>query len=164
MSQIQLSYTTKLEAISGNDDVLAILDAKLEATSPAQVVDYIGLADKHIEDKMSEIATAIKTLQELKKHEEARKDFIKEKCAEWLEGTGLDKLDGLIVSSITINETKPQENLIIENEDALINQGYFKTVLDKSKVKKALQEGVELEGASIEVVHVANKIRVNKKK
>ena len=164
MPNIEKTYTTRLEAVSGNDSVQAILDNKLEETSPAITVDYIALALDHIEDKKAEITDAIKTLQDMKKHEELRAEFIKEECATWLEGTGLDKLDGLIVSSVTINETKPKQELIITDEEALINGGYFKTVVDKTVVKKALQDGVEVEGAELEVVYSANKIKINKKR
>ena len=162
--KIELSYTTKLEQITDSSDVLAILDHKLDATSPAQTVDYMALALDHIKAKQDDISEAIAKLQALKKDEVSRAEFIKEECAKWLEGTGLDKLDGLIVSSVTVNESKPKENLVIENEEVLINQGYFKTVLDKTAVKQALQDGKNLEGATLEVTHVANKIRVNKKK
>ena len=162
--KIELSYTTKLEQVTASSDILAILDHKLDATSPAQTVDYMALALDHITNKQDDISSAIAKLQELKKAEASRAEFIKEECAKWLEGTGLDKLDGLIVSSVTVNEAKPKENLIIEDEETLINQGYFKTVLDKTAVKQALQNGDDIEGASLEVVHVANKIRVNKRR
>ena len=164
MNKIQLSYTTKLEAISDIDDVKAIMDAKLEATSPAQTVDYVGLALDHIDAKVAEINATIKTLQEMKKHESDRKEHLKEQIGEWLEDTGLDKLDGLIVSSMTIHKAKPQENVIITDEAAVIDAGYFKPTIDKTKVKEALLSGIDVKGANIEVVHVANKIKVNKKR
>ena len=162
--KIELSYTTKLEAIAQNDDVSAILDAKLQATSPAQVTDYVALALDHIKAKQDEIANAIKSLQELKKHEGARAEHIKEQVCNWIEGMGIDKLDGLITSSMTVNVAKPKEELVILNEEALINSGYFKTVIDTSMVKKALQDGIEVEGAKLDVVHVADKIQINKKR
>ena len=161
---IEKTYTTKLEAVSAKDDVLAILDAKLEATSGAGVVDYIGLATDHIEAKKEELSKHIKILQDMKKDEDARLTFIKEESAKWLEGNGIEKLDGLIVSSITINETKPKENLIVDDEEALINAGYFKTTVDTTKAKQALLSGVDVEGCHIEVVHDANKIKINKKR
>lgn len=164
MANIEKSYTTKLEAVSDRDDVQAILNSKLDATSPAQTVDYMALALDNIDNKVIDAKNAIKAIQEVIKHEEARKEHIKEQCAEWLEDTGLDKLEGMIVSSVTINKTAAKENLIVMDEDALINQGYFKTVLDKTAVKKALQDGKEVEGAKLEVIHVANKIKVNKKR
>ena len=164
MSNIQLSYTTKLEAVSDRDDVQAILNNKLESTSPAQTVDYMALALDHIDSKIADAKSAVKAIQEVIKHEEARKEHIKEECAVWLEDTGLDKLDGMIVSSVSINKTKAKENLIVTDEEALINGGYFKTVIDTSKAKKDLLEGKEVEGARIEVIHVANKIKVNKKR
>ena len=162
--ELQKTYTTHLESITQDTDVIAILDHKCEDVGPARTVDYIGLALDNVDKKMADINAAIKQLQEMKKHEDARKEHIKEQTCNWLEGTGLDKLDGLIVSSMSINNTKPKEELIITDEESCINAGYFKTVLDKSELKKDLLEGKEVEGAKIEVIHVANKIKINKKR
>lgn len=161
---IQLSYTTKLEAISDRDDVKAILNAKLEATSPAQTVDYVGLAVDHIDAKVADINSAIKALQELKKHEEARREYIKEQVCEWLEDNGLDKLEGMLVSSITVYQPETVKELVITDEEALINGGYFKPVVDKTMAKNCILNGIEVEGARVEITHQANKIKINKKR
>lgn len=162
--EIQLSYTTKLETVTRKEDIKAILDAKLNATSPAQTVDYIGLAADHIQAKRNDIKNAIAQLRQIDQEEEARLELIKEQCAEWLEETGLEKLEGHIVSSITVNSPKPKEDLIIDDEEACFNAGHIKTVLDKASVKKALQNGEDVEGARLEVTHVASKIKINKKR
>ena len=160
---IAKTYTTKLEQVSNDDSVIAILDAKLEATSPAQTVDYMGLALDNVSRKVAEAKQAIKAIQDIIKHEEAREEHIKEQCAEWLEGTGLDKLDGMIVSSVTINKTEPKQEVII-TEAASVATKFWKSSIDKTAVKQALQNGEEVEGATLETTHVANKIKINKKR
>lgn len=160
--KLELSYTTKLEAVTDNSSVKAILDAKLEATSPAQLVDYVGLALNHIATKRAEIKDTIKRLQELDKQEANREEFIKEQTSAWLEDVGVDRLDGRLVSSMTVTPSKPKEDLVIDNEDALIAGGYAKMVLDNAMIKKQLLAGVEVEGAHIEVTHTQPKIKINK--
>ena len=68
------------------------------------------------------------------------------------------------VSSISISSSKPKNELKVINEESLINQGYFKTVLDKTAVKNAILDGVEIEGAEITIIYEEDKIRVNSRK
>lgn len=160
--KLELSYTTKLETVRDDSSVAAILDAKLEATSPAQLVDYVGLALDHIGTKRAEIKQTIKRLQELDKQEAAREEFIKEQTASWLEDTGIDRLDGRLVSSMTIAASKPQEKLVVDDEETLIKGGYFKMVVNSDLVKKHLIAGENIEGAHIEITHSLPKIKINK--
>lgn len=168
MLKVEKTYTTTLEKASDKDDLLAILDAKAVATTPERVADYMELATDNIKGKIDALSDYIKELQAIKKQEVNRFLLVGEKCAEWLEGSGVEKLEGLHVSSITINKTEPKENLIIEDEELLIKEGYFKKVLCNTKVKIALEvaeeAGVEFKGAKIEVIRLANKITVNKKR
>jgi len=165
MGNIEKSYTTTLEQVSIKDDALAILDHKLAVTSPERVADYMELVTGNIETKILNIKNYVAELNSIKKDEEDRLEYIKEQSASWLENEGVKKLEGIHVSSITINDTKPKENVIIENEEELINIGYYKKTLDKTAVKQALQSGKKLEGfATLEIIHMANKIKVNKKR
>ena len=166
MSNIQKVYTTTLEAISGNDDVLAILDHKLAATSPERVADYIELATTNIADKIAKLKAYKAELSSIQKDEENRLEHIKEQCAVWLENEGVDKLEGLHVSSITINDTAPTVKLKVINESYWINLGYCKTTVDETAVKNfLLNTDIDYsEFATLETVHNANKIKVNKKR
>jgi len=163
MGNIEKSYTTTLEQITVKTDVLAILDHKLAATSPERVADYMELVTGNIEAKIKNIKDYIKELNGVKKDEEDRLEFIKEQSAAWLENEGVDKLKNIHVSSITINNTAPKQTLVI-TDASLIKTKFFKSEIDKTAVKQAIQEGEEVEGATLEVIHMANKIKVNKKR
>lgn len=163
MAKIQNRYETKLET-ADSTNIIAILDAKLEATSPNGVVDYVSFAVDNIDAQVHRMKSAIAELQGLCKLAEAQKDLIKVGSALWLEQSGIDKLNGDIVSSMSIYTPKAKDILIIHNEEALINQGYFKTVVDKTAVKQAILNGVDVDGAEIEVVHECDTLKINKRR
>jgi hypothetical protein len=166
-SKFEKTYTYALELVTTNDSVKAILDDRVQSKDEGEMVEYIGSSISNIEFKIAKAKEKVKYIQDAIKDEELRLISVKEQVAEWLEDSGVEKMQGGLgddVSSITIYKAKPQENLIVTDEEALINGGYFKTVVDKAKAKEALIAGVEVEGAHIEVVHVANKIKVNKKR
>jgi len=133
MSNIEKVYTTTLEAVSGNDDVLAILDHKLSATSPERVADYMELATENIEKKIQGIKDYVKELNDIKKHEENRLEHIKEQCAVWLENEGVDKLEGVHVSSITINDTAPTIKVKVLDANYWIRQGLYLSLIHISE-------------------------------
>lgn len=163
MAKIQSRYETKLET-ADSTNIIAILDAKLEATSPEGVVDYVSFAIDNLDSQVQRMKAAIAELQGLCKVAEKQKELIKVGGALWLSQSGIDKLSGDIVSSMSIYTPKSKENLIIHNEEALINQGYFKTVVDKTAVKQAILNGVEVEGAEIEVIHEGDTLKINKRR
>ena len=163
MAKIQTRYETKLET-ADHTNIISILDAKLEATSPEGVVDYVSFALDNQDAKIDRMKLAIKELGYLIKLEEQQKEIIKLGTVVWLTESGINSLSGDIASSMKITQPKPKENLIVHNEEALINQGYFKTVLDKTAVKQAILDGVEVEGAEIEVVHQEETLTVYKRR
>ena len=162
-NKIAVSYETKLELAEGQN-ITAILDAKLEATSSQGTVDYIGFAVDNLDSKIERMKQAKKELDFLIKMADKQKDIIKLGSALWLVECGLDKLDGDIISSISVTTPAAKETVNITNEESIINQGYFKTVIDKTAVKDALLEGAEIEGAEIEVEHQSSTLRINKKR
>lgn len=162
--KLQTTYTTKLETVQEKEEISAILDAKLEATSPYQVVDYVSLAADNIEDAIKRIDEGIKELKAIKDAAKAQLEIIKEGTAEWLEEAGVDKLNGDIVSSISVSERKPKEEVVVTDEEAAINAGYFKTVVDKTSVKKALLDDEIIDFAHIDVTHLENSLRINKRR
>jgi len=105
-----------------------------------------------------------KEIKERKKAIDEQIELIKIGSAEWLEDAGVQKLNGDIVSSISITKPKDNIELVITDEDALINAGYFKMVLDKTLVKNAILDGLELEGAHLITTIVQDSIRINKRK
>ena len=99
----------------------------LESNKPYHAkADYIGLS--------------IKELQTLKKNLTLAKTTALEAIAEVLVEYGIDKLDGTVISSITITpkKSKTKDTLNIINADALIKLGYFSVIVDKSAVEEAM--------------------------
>jgi hypothetical protein len=163
MSKLTTSYETKLQTAQ-RSEVSAILDAKLEATSPQGVADYVGLAYDNIKDQIERIKSAESELKAIRKLAEDQLELIGEGVAEWLSDAGVEKLAGDRISSISVSERNPSELLVVTDEESLINRGYFKTVLDKTAVKNAVKEGVVDDGAHIERIHLANTVRINKRR
>ena len=113
----------------------------LESTKPYYAkADYIGLSIKELDNKIAYIADDIKELQTLKKNLTLAKTTALEATAEVLAEYGIDRLDGTVISSITIAppKTKLKETFKIIDSDALIQLGYCKVVVDEDEVKKAM--------------------------
>lgn len=157
------TYETKLETATKNE-VAAILDAKLEATSSFGVVDYIGFTVDNLNDRLERIKQAEAELKAIKDATNAQIETIKEGAATWLDDAGLDKLQGDRISSVTVLNRAAKKELVVTDEEALINLGYFKTVLDKTAVKKAIDGGEDIDGAHLEITHLENSLKINKKR
>ena len=142
----------------------AILDYKLEEVGAHGVADYSALAIDSLNNRIDEIKRAESDLKALKSALGEQVDVIKFGVTSWLIEGGIDKLQGDIVSSISVNKSKPTETLIIDDEESLINQGYFKTVVNTTMAKKHILDGFEVEGAHIEVTHNEDSLRVNRRK
>jgi len=160
---LQKTYETKLETAEKHE-VEAILDFKLEATSPFGVADYVEYAVDNLDDKLKRIEQTEKRLKAIKVQIKAQIETIKIGASAWLDGAGLDKLQGDHVSSVTVLERSAKEDLIVTSEEALINAGYFKTIADKTAVKNAIKEGVQIGGAHIEITYLEDSLKINKKR
>ena len=163
MSKLELRKETRLETAPLHE-ISAVLDFKLNETSPEGVADYIGLTLQNIDDRLERIKDAELQLKSLKLELTSQIENIKIGSANWLSESGIDKLSGLYVSSVSILKSKPKEEVKVLNEESLINQGYFKTVLDKTAVKNAILDGATIEGAEIEIIYMEDKIRVNERR
>jgi len=142
----------------------------LESNKPYHAkADYIGLSIKELDNKISYIADDIKELQTLKKNLTSAKATALEATATVLQEYGIDRLDGTLISSITITpqKTKLKETFKITDSDALIKLGYFSVVVDEQSVKDAMLtvEGMNEIDAFVEVGVVSEelpaKIKVN---
>jgi len=114
----------------------------LESDKPYHAkADYIGLSIKELDNKIEYLSSDIKEMQALKKSLTQAKTVALEATAEVLAEYGIDRLDGTAISSITITpkKTKLKETLEILDEEALIQLGYFKVVVDEEAVKEAMQ-------------------------
>lgn len=163
MGKIRKAYETKLETAELSN-IPAILDAKLEATSPERVTDYVAFAIENLDSCVDRMKAAKAELDVLIAMNEQQKALIKRGTAEWLSESGIDSLHGDITSSMKITQPKAKESLVVDNEDELINQGFFKTVIDKTAAKKAINDGIAVNGAHIEVEHQEETISIYKRK
>jgi len=134
--------------------------------------DYIGLSIKELDNKISYIADDIKELQTLKKNLTVAKTIALEATAEVLVEYGIDRLYGTAISSITItpSKTKTKETFKIIDEDALMQLGFCKVVIDEQSVKDAMLtvEGMNEVDEFVEVgltkEKIPAKIKVNPKR
>lgn len=114
----------------------------LESDKPYYAkADYLGLSIKELDNKLNYLSEDIKEMQALKKSLTQAKATALEAVASVLKEYGIDKLDGTAISSITITpqKTKIKESLTILDEEALIQLGYFKAVVDKEAVEEAMK-------------------------
>ena len=119
------------------------LQGILEDTSKPyyQRADYIGLSLNEIKSKIDTLTSDISDLQALKKKLSNALDIAKVQVAEIFLANGIDRIDGNIISSLTLTNatSKTKDEIIIKNEDALINLGYVKFSVDLEAVEKALK-------------------------
>lgn len=154
--------TTSLEKMQ-QCEIIPYLNALVERVGAFQTCDKIGFAMENIEASKARIAEAIKELQAIRKSLEQQEEIIKIETAKWLSENGVDRIEGDRISSITVYEKAQSQEVIIDDE-SLIDVSYCKLSVDKTKVKKAINEGIEVAGAHLETVHNENSIRINRKK
>jgi hypothetical protein len=134
--------------------------------------DRIAEAFISVGEKIEYIKEQQRLLASLKKQLELAKAYAKEEVADTLLSLGVEKLEGLRISSITTNKAtdKSVAKLEILDEDALLNRGFFKVEVDTEAVEKALlsadqrHEVEEFADMKIELVHKPATIRINKRK
>lgn len=156
-------YNTQLENAS-REEIAPILYQKVDALQAHGVVDYVGFVLESLDDRVKRIDDTIKELQEAKKSINAQSDIIKIGVSEWLTENGLEKLNGDRISSISVFNKKESYELVIVDEESIINDGYFKMVVDKTAAKQAILNGIEVNGAKLELTYNEPSIRLNKKR
>lgn len=105
-----------------------------------QKADYIGLSMQEIKLKIDSLTQSIKEFQELKKSLQTSLDLAKELTAITLIENGVDRIDGNIISSLTLTKERVKEvkELNIVNSAALMAKGFIKYSLDMEALEKAL--------------------------
>ncbi len=146
----------------------------LESNKPYQSkADYIGYSLLSIEEKISILDEEISSLKEYKEKLKKAKAIALVTGAEVFNEYGITKLEGAGISSLTLSSalrTVKIEVADIYNEEALIQQGYYKKVLDEKAIVQAYKDGTYkefiLKHADISVVEyiTPSKLRVNKRK
>ena len=146
MKLINYQLQTQIEYLANdkpNNFFKEYLQSILEDTSKPyyQRADYIGLSLNEIKSKIDTLTSDISDLQALKKRLNSALEIAKELTANIFLENGIDRIDGNIISSLTLSNatSKTKDEIIIKNEDALINLGYVKFSVDIDAVEKALQ-------------------------
>ena len=150
------------------------LQGILEDTSKPyyQRADYIGLSLNEIKSKIDCLTSDISELQALKKKLSNALDIAKVQVADIFIANGIDRIDGNILSSLTLTNatSKTKDEIIIKNEEALINLGYVKFSVDMEAVEKALltKEGKKELKNLVQIIPITittpAKIKVNTKR
>ena len=171
--QNQIEYLSD-ENKSNNEFFKKYLQGILEDTSKPyyQRADYIGLSLNEIKNKIDTLSSDISELQALKKKLSNALDIAKIQVAEIFMANGIDRIDGNIISSLTLTNatSKTKDEIIIKNEEALINLGYVKFSVDIEAIEKALltKEGKKELKKFVEImpitVTIPAKIKVNSKR
>ena len=177
MKLVNYQLQTQIEYLSDdkpNNFFKEYLQSILEDTSKPyyQRADYIGLSLNEIKSKIDTLSSDISELQALKKKQSNALDIAKVQVAEIFLANGIDRIDGNIISSLTLTNptSKTKDEIIIKNEEALINLGYVKFSVDIDAVELALQtkEGKKELKKYVEVMPITvttpAKIKVNTKR
>jgi hypothetical protein len=147
----------------------SILESDKHFTAKA---DYIGYSLLSIDEKVNALDEQIKELQAVKKRLKEAKEVALTVGAEVLTDYGIDKLEGTGISSITVTDNKSSTatELIINNEEALMELGYYFKVLDTAKVMEEFTKADE-RGRLEEYCDVvlttsttASKLKINKRR
>ncbi|MDO9303988.1 MAG: hypothetical protein Q7T77_01555 [Sulfuricurvum sp.] len=145
----------------------------LESEKPFHVkCDYIGLSFQEIDEKIEYLASEIKEIQTMKKSLESAKETALEAVASVLGEYGVDRIDGTMISSITItpSKTKIKNTLTILDANALISLGYVNVTIDEKSIMEAMctVEGVEEVDQYVEITvteeNIPARIKVNTKR
>lgn len=177
--QIQLKkhrLQTQMESLKpGNEQFFKeYLKEVLESDKPYyEKADYIASSIESIQQKIDYVSSEIKELQTLKKSLESSKQIALENTASVLGEYGIDKLEGAVISSITITptSTKTKEKLIIKDDNAVMGLGFVKFSVDEDAILKALQNNTNEVKELQEYVKVesttstiASKVKINHKR
>lgn len=169
--QTQIEY---LGVNKANNFFKEYLQGILEDTSKPyyQRADYIGLSLNEIKLKIDTLTSDISDLQALKKRLNSALEIAKELTANVFLENGIDRIDGNIISSLTLTNatTKTKDEILIKDENAVMTLGYVKFSVDYETIEKALQtkEGRKELKKFVEVTTLAittpAKIKVNTKR
>jgi uncharacterized protein YeeX (DUF496 family) len=137
-----------------------------------QKCDYVGLSLHELKLKIDNLSTNIKDLQALKKKLSNALEIAKELTAEVLVNNGIDRVDGNIISSLTLSKetSKTSDVVTIKDPNAVMGLGYVNFSVDVKAVEEAIKtkDGrIQLDNF-IEVIPMTvvtpAKVKVNAKK
>lgn len=146
MRLINYKLQTQMENLNENSDnkyFKEYLKSILEDpnTPYFQKADYIGLCLQEINSKVEYIANDIKELQAYKKRLQTALTLAKELVADVLIQNGVDRVDGNVISSITLQSESitTKKEIVVLDENAVMTLGYVKFEPDIEAIKVALE-------------------------
>lgn len=106
-----------------------------------QKCDYVGLSLQELKSKIDTLGKDISELQTLKKNLTTSLNKAKELAADIFMENGIDRVDGNIISSLTLQKatTKTKEVVTIKDENKVMGLGYVKFSVDYDAVEKAIK-------------------------
>lgn len=150
------------------------LQGILEDTSKShfQKCDYVGLSLLELKAKIDSLGKDIAELQVLKKNLTNALDIAKSLTAEIFVENGIDRIDGNIISSLTLTKAylKTKDVMTIKDNNKVMGLGYVKFSVDVEAVEKAMQtkEGKEELKKFVNVVPMTistpAKVKINAKR
>lgn len=176
MKFVNYKLQTQMENLnedSTNQYFKEYLKSILEANTPYfQKADYIGLSLQEIASKLEYIGTDIRELQAYKKKLQTALALAKELVADVFIQNGVDRVDGNLISSLTLQaeSTSTKSDVVILDENKVMGLGYVKFSPDIEAIKIALETSkgkIELEGlvsVITETTTIKPKVKVNSKK
>ncbi len=153
---MELTKRTSLETTTDvNETIEWKIDTLKEKSLPVPegIADYVSFALQNLQGQLDQLKAVKAEIKDRESALKAQTERIKTGVAEWLTDNGLDKLEGNIVSSITIN--KPGE--------ATVKQ-VFKTNLTKKEQEQLIIDAGFGYYETNEVEAKPASIRVNKRK
>jgi len=117
------------------------------------LADYFGIGLGNLDAQLLQLDEVTKEIKSRKEAIKAQITAIKEDGAYFLESQGIDKLEGVLTSSVTITKGKPETSKV-----------RFKLLVDKKASEAYLVDGGLAVFESIEIPATKDMLRVNKRK
>ncbi|OHE17726.1 MAG: hypothetical protein A2540_08385 [Sulfurimonas sp. RIFOXYD2_FULL_37_8] len=151
MKLVNYQLQTQMESVKqeATHFLQEYLQSVLEDKTKAyyQKADYVGLSLNELSNKIDTLSEDIKELQRLKKRLSTALDISKEVTASILLKNGIDKIEGTIISSITLTKetTKEKVSMAVLNKEELLKRGFVKYELDTDALQTALLQDTNLQ-------------------
>ncbi len=153
---MELIKPTSLET---STDINSTLDWKINSLIEQDknvsngLADYFGIGLGNLDSQLAQLDEVTKEINSRKNDLKAQITAIKQEGAYFLESQGIDKLEGVLTSSVTITKGKPKS---IKTQ--------FKLLADKKAVEAYLVDAGLAVYESAEVAETKDVLRINKRK
>jgi len=159
-----LPQRTSLETTKNITEVLSAKLKQLEKNSlPVEsgLADYIYMADADLDLQLEQLKALKKEISAREKEIKNQKEAIRIEGAEFLKNLGVDKLTGMLCSSVTVTPEKPaKETKEVKEEFVLLD--------DEKEIEELLISLGKAERKRIEIVKTTApqpaKLRINKRR